>query len=328
MNKNEVLVIGATGAMGRAVIRSLLGDSHADWQVRALTRDAGGKVALALKADGGARLDLVVGDVNDKASLAAAMEGVSHVFCNTDFFSSLSPAKEFEQGIAVLESAKAARVEMLVYSSLDAAAGLSRGRVPVPHYDAKAAVESRIDLMRSEEFMQREPDGFYSQHVGVLVTGPYFENFQSFFRPQSGVLNDGRTGLIFNIASGTADHPMIALDDIGAFARIMLSDRRAWGGKTLRVIGEALTGSEIAASFERVTQVPAEWRDVPFAVLEQSIPGIGHDLANMHRFFQEIGIAPRDAAELRRIHPQLMGFEQWLQTSGWKGEAGDVQKMS
>ena len=69
-----VLVVGATGKQGGAAARHLLASG---WQVRALVRDTQGAPASRLAA-AGARL--VRGDMDDTASLAAAMRGVYGVF--------------------------------------------------------------------------------------------------------------------------------------------------------------------------------------------------------------------------------------------------------
>ncbi len=119
-------------------------------------------------------------------------------------------------------------MQHLVYSSLDGAAGLTDGQTLVPHYDAKAAVEQWIDMMRADEFMTKAADGFYSSHVTVLVTGPYFENLQTIFAPRKGPLSDGREGLIFEMATGGLPHPMIALDDIAWFARHIFDHPDRW----------------------------------------------------------------------------------------------------
>jgi len=66
-----VLVAGATGRTGVQVVAQLADQGH---RVRALVRDAD-KARATLP--GG--VDIVVGDVRDSASLAAAMQGVTHV---------------------------------------------------------------------------------------------------------------------------------------------------------------------------------------------------------------------------------------------------------
>ncbi|WP_301150583.1 hypothetical protein [Mycobacterium simiae] len=77
--------------------------------------------------------------------------------------------------------------------------------------------------------------------------------------------------------------------------------------------------AQAARIFEDVTGVPAEWRDIPLvAAIESADPAIGHDVANTHRFFQS-GEVKREMEALRKIHPQLLTFERWLRTTGWRG---------
>jgi len=311
------LVIGATGAMGGAAVRALLGDARKNWAVRVFTRSPDGRRARDLVRLGAGRVDLAAGDLNDVLSLCSAMAGVTAMFANTDFFSSMSVRTEY--GVRLLEAAREAGVSHVVYSSLDAAASISQGRIPVPHYDAKAAVEHWIDMMRSDEFMRRDASGYYSKHVTVLVTAPYYENFQSIFPPKP----DGSGGLEFHFAGGGKPHPMIALDDIGWFVTEILDAPEKWAGRTLRVLGEAPTLEDVARTFEGVTGIPTRWSDMPLEVVH-GLPDFGHDLANMYAFLQTHGIE-RDLAYLRQLHPGLLTFEAWLRQTGWRGEAREVQ---
>ena len=325
---DDVLVIGGTGAMGGPVARALLATSDAT--IRVLTRDPGSRRAQALAREGEGRVALVCGDLDDEDGLARAMAGARSVFCNTDFWSTASPLREFEQGQRALHAAHAAGIDHFVWSSLDGAAGLTDGRVLVPHFDSKAAVEAWIDLMRSDEFMRREADGWFSRHVSVLATAPYFQNFQFRVRPKPGQLADGRDGLIFSLALGDGRYPLVALEDIAWFACRMLHHPEEWAGRTLRILGDALTGRQIAETFEAVTGIPAEYRDVPLDAIRNGLPETGHDIAGMYRFFQEYDVATRarDLAALRALHPALMSFADWLRASGWKGEPVEVQKMA
>ena len=315
----KTLVIGGTGSMGSSVVRRLAARSGSE--VAVLTRDPGSERARALLPAGA--VHLVRGDVDDAAALEAAMAGVDEVFANTDFFSTASPAREHEQGLQVLAAAERAGVDRFVWSSLDAAATLTEGRIPVPHYDAKAAVEAHIGLRRSEEFMRQDPDGWYSRHVAVLVTAPYFENLSSALAPRRGALPDGRDGLVVTLPLGNGRWPLIALEDIAWFAAHVLEDWGRWGGRTLRVAGDSPTGTQIAETFERVTGTPAAYQDLPLDAVRAMVPGVGHDLAAMFEFFQDVDLVhrARDLPTLRRIHPGLMSFEDWLRTSDWTGGA-------
>lgn len=194
-----VLVIGGTGTMGRPVVRQIA--ARADSDVVVLTRDPNSDRAQTLRAAGNVRL--VRGDSGDFASLEPLMAGVDQVFAHTDFFATASPRAEYEQGVALLEAARTAGVDRFVWSSLDSAVTLTDGRIPVPHYDAKAAVEASIGLRRSEEMMQNDLDGWYSSHVAVLVTAPYVENLLGGMAPRAGVLPDGREGVTFSLPLGS-----------------------------------------------------------------------------------------------------------------------------
>src|SRR5436305_14624336 len=101
--KGRVLVIGGTGAMGGPVVRRLLSTSQCG--VRVLTRDLDSSRVAALRDLGGARIEVVRGDLDDEDSLLGAMKSVDAVFCNTDFWSTASAVREYEQGRRALETA-------------------------------------------------------------------------------------------------------------------------------------------------------------------------------------------------------------------------------
>lgn len=112
---------------------------------------------------------------------------------------------------------------------------------------------------------------------------------------------------------------LIGTDDIAWFADHLLAEWDTWAGRTLRVVGDSLTGWQIADTFERVTGIPAAYEAMPLAVLRDMMPGLGHDFAAMFAFFQDFDVLDRarDITSLRQIHPHLMTFEMWLRKTGW-----------
>jgi uncharacterized protein YbjT (DUF2867 family) len=117
-----VLVTGATGRQGGAVVRHLL---RKGWKLRALTRNPGGREAQSLALQG---LGVVKGDLEDPASIAGAAAGVYGIYSVQDFWA-VGAKREVQQGKNVADAAKKAGVQHFVYSSV---AGAERN-TGIPH---------------------------------------------------------------------------------------------------------------------------------------------------------------------------------------------------
>ena len=323
----RILVIGATGAMGSSVVRALVADKSRDRHVLAMTRDIHSNSAKQLAKLDEKRVELVKGDLDDELSVKAAMKDVNAVFCNTAFFASGSVDGERAHAHGAMDAAYQSDVDHFVYASLDPASRLSGGQCCVPHYDAKASVEADIDYHRADEFMRQVEDGWFSNHVSVLVTCPYIENFYDFFTPKDGELSDGRQGKIFRSPiSEDGIWQMVALDDIGYFARMMLDDRRSWGGRTLRIASEEATMPDIVSTFEAVTGIPAVYQPMSEQeFLNSGLPN-AHDPLNNMLIYRDGYFERRNFDELRKLHPDLKSFRQWLDETGWRGEARSMRK--
>jgi putative NADH-flavin reductase len=87
--RKVIAVFGATGAQGGSVVRAIL--ENKQFAVRALTRDVARPNAVLLK-DLGA--EVVRCDLNDKASVEAALKGVHGAFLVTNFWDDFSKEKE------------------------------------------------------------------------------------------------------------------------------------------------------------------------------------------------------------------------------------------
>lgn len=148
MSAKLILVIGATGAQGLAVIDALLAPSTdgspSPYAVRALTRDPQSRRAQSLKAKGvevaqGKMLhpsvqiylrptsihafltichDRSIGNTDDLDSVEAALEGVYGAWVNVDSFT-VGEMKEMWSGMRIFELAKKLGVKHYVWSSLE-----------------------------------------------------------------------------------------------------------------------------------------------------------------------------------------------------------------
>src|SRR6266581_4015313 len=146
-----ILVTGATGNQGGATARHLLAEG---WHVRALVRDATTPAAAALAAAGA---ELVRGDLDDRASIDAAVRGAYGLYT----VQSANP-NEIAQGKTIADAARAAGVHHLVYSSVGGAESqnsfyLERGWGPIDKWQIEEHIRD-LDLaatiLRPAGFME------------------------------------------------------------------------------------------------------------------------------------------------------------------------------
>src|SRR2546430_6221052 len=105
-----VLVTGATGTQGGAVVEALLTRGH---QVRALTRNSDSPAANRLREQG---VEIAVGDFTDHDSLVRAARGADAVYAMSTPYEQ-GAEKEIAQGISITDAAKAAGGAHLLYNS-------------------------------------------------------------------------------------------------------------------------------------------------------------------------------------------------------------------
>lgn len=286
-----VLVIGATGQQGSATARQLL---QRGCSVRALVRDPGKPPARALR-EGGA--DLVLGDLDDLASLRAAMTGVRGVFLvlTAIIDGRVSPAgvvAEERRGKAIAEIVKEAGIGQFVYSSI-AGADQHSG---VPHLENKGRIEEHI----------RKLD------VPATILRPVFfmDNFATHSRP---VLADGELVLSLALRPETPLQ-MISTHDIGVVAAMAFEAPERFLGRTIGIAGDDLTGPEIADAFHRATGIPTRFRQLPI----EQLRAFDADVAKMFDWFNHRDTETVDPAALRAEYPELMTVETWLRATDWK----------
>ena len=281
-----VLVTGATGQQGGAALRHL---RERGFPVRALTRDAHADKAQALAAAG---VEVVQGDLDDRASLDRALDGAYGVF------SVQTPAGEgvegeARQGLALADAATAAGIRHVVYSSV----GGADRRTGIPHFESKFSVEERIRAL----------------DLPHTILRPVFfmENF--------GWSRDA-------ILGGTLAQPldpakplqMVAVDDIGAFAALAFAQPEQWLGRAVELAGDELIMPRAAEVFGRVIGRPVRYERIPMDQVRQTM---GEENATMFTWFNDAGYKA-DIPALRAEYPPLATLEQWLRRGGWAGAAG------
>jgi uncharacterized protein YbjT (DUF2867 family) len=285
------LVIGATGQQGGAVARALL---QRGWTVHALIRNADKPAAQSLRQAGAG---LVTGDLDDPASLRAAMRGIHGVFLVLTMITGPrvtldGVAAEVRRGKAAADIAKQTGIAHLVYSSINGA-DLHTG---IPHLESKARIEERIRAL--------------GLPATILRPSFFMDNFASFTRP---VLVDGELVVSLALRPETPLR-MIATSDIGAFAAIAFDQPERFLGQRVEIAGDALTGPAIAKTFSRACGLPARFRRLPI----EQLRAFDEQVAKMFEWFDERAVAGPDFSVLGARHPGLMTLETWLRKTGWK----------
>jgi len=283
-----ILVLGGTGRQGGATARELLRRGRT---VHALVRDPGKPEAQALAAAGAV---LVHGDLDDEASLAAAMTGVHGVFSVQTFRTPGGVATEQRQGKAVADAAARTGVGHVVYSSVG---GAERAN-GVDHFASKWQIEQHI------------------QQLGVPATILRPTMFHEVFHDTGPRLADGQLVLGLWLRP-EVPLQLIATSDIGAFAADAFEDPDTWLGRQVEIAGDELTGPEMAAAFGRVSGLPTRYEQLPIGQLRVVRP----DLAAMFDFFNDGGYRA-DLPALRRTRPNLVSLEAFLRSTWTAPEPG------
>jgi uncharacterized protein YbjT (DUF2867 family) len=107
----------------------------------------------------------------------------------------------------------------------------------------------------------------------------------------------------------------IAVEDIAIFAAIAFANTKDYLGKTIELAGDELTETQIAETFTKVIGRPVQ--------LIPPQPGNGwtspEEAAAMFNFFNGEGY-DADIAALRKLHPGLLRFEDYLLKNSWKNQ--------
>jgi uncharacterized protein YbjT (DUF2867 family) len=282
--KLAVVVAGATGKQGGAVVKSLLERGH---EVRALTRNTDSAKARDLAKAG---VTLVRASLEDTVPLTKALEGATSLFAMTTPFEGGTEAETL-QGISAADAAKAAGVH-LVFTSVASA----NRKTGVPHFDSKYKVEEHI------------------ARIGVRATvlAPVYFMENLYFGKEQLAKDIYATPLL-----PTKQLAQVAVADIGAVAVRLLEDTGRFTGKRFDLAGDELTGNDVVDIVSRVTRRRFSYFQVPLDVIRQRM---GEEAVKMYEWFNRVGYTV-DRAALRREFPDVAfhDFESWAKAQDWNG---------
>ncbi|MBY5900869.1 NmrA/HSCARG family protein [Rhizobium leguminosarum] len=283
-NTRSVLVTGATGQQGGAVVRALIAGGH---RVKAISRRPESDGAKRLAAAG---VEVVAGNLDDGASVAAAAEGVDAMFLMGNSYEAGTDA-ETRQGIAAADAAKAAGIGHLIYSSVADA----HKKTGIPHFDSKYLVEKHIAGL-GIPYTISAPVAFMENTVAPWAIDGLRQGVYAAALPPARVLQQ------------------VTIDDIGAFVATLAERREQVFGKRFDIAGDELSGAQQAKILSEVLGRPITYRELPIAAIRQQ----SEDTALMFEWFDRTGY-DADIAALRRDFPDVgwHSYADWARGFDW-----------
>ncbi|TLS21600.1 uncharacterized protein PpBr36_10118 [Pyricularia pennisetigena] len=322
-----ILVVGATGQQGGAVITALLGDrnpSTPEPRVLALTRNTQSAKAQQLTRTHPA-VELIQGDMNKPeqvfSAAAAAAAAITAVFVVTTPNHGRGPGED-EVAIPFIDAAVAHGVGRVVFSSVDRGGDDKSwtNATDVPHFRQKHLVELHLreKLAAGGEESQSQSQSQQQQQFSYTIVRPvaFMDN-----------MNPGIACSVMTAAWAAALSPgrklqLVSVRDVGRVAaRALLADYddgdrgRRYKNAAIGVAGDELSLEQVKEVFARVTgkSLPQAWWPVGGVLLW----ALG-ELGSMFGFFEREGYG----VELDKMRLDeagaMLDFETWLkEESGW-----------
>jgi len=268
-----ILVIGATGRVGRHVVDQLV---NRGTTVRVLTRDPS-------NADFAAGVEVVQGDLLDLDALRAAFAGV-----DAFFLLNAVTGDEFTQALIALNIAREMGVDRLVYLSVIHADRF----VNVPHFAVKSGAERMIEQMGFSATILRPSYFIDNEHMSKDV-----------------VFGHG----VYPMPIGSKGIAMVDARDIAEVAAIELVRRAQAPDKlpveTINLVGpDTLTGSDVAAIWSELLGRPIVYGGDDPSAFEQNLGSFmpkwaAYEMRLMAERFVSDGMIPEpgDVERLTRL---------------------------
>ncbi|KAF5022841.1 hypothetical protein F66182_5135, partial [Fusarium sp. NRRL 66182] len=304
-----ILVTGATGKQGSAIINALLAKKSSDFLILAATRskDSAGAKRLAAKSS---NIKLVEGDLDSIPALfSAAKEAASTVPLWGVYSVQLSMGKgvtlegEVQQGKGLVDQAIKAGIHHFVYSSVDRGGDETSWEdpTPVPHFKTKHEIEHYL--------RDSTADGESNMGWTILRPVAFMENLEPGFQTKV---------FLTMIRNTLKDRPLqwVATEDIGFFGAEAFSDPEQWNKKAISIAGDELTFAQLSEAFEKATGSPA---GTTFSFLGSALKYAVTELGIMADWFRDVGYGA-DLAKLRQLNPGTKTMEEWVKNSAFMSQ--------
>jgi uncharacterized protein YbjT (DUF2867 family) len=307
-----ILVTGATGHQGRAVIDALLSaDSSEGFTILALTRNASSPSANALLAKAPrSNLRLVQGNLDDVPAVFAAAkaalpggDGSKQIWGVFSVQVSLGPGVttegEVAQGCALIDAAIENGVQHFVYSSVDRGGDKAswENATDVPHFRSKYRIEQHLKEVTAE--------GKAGAGMAWTVLRPvvFMDNLEPGFTTKVFV-----AALRNYLGEREKTLQWVAVADIGVFAAKVFAEPEKWDRKAVGLAGDELTMEQLNRAFEKALGEPVP---ATYGFFGSALTGLMREMGAMLEWFASQGYGV-NIEELRKEYPGLLTMEEWL----------------
>jgi len=295
MKKKNIVICGATGKQGGAVLRHA--HKRPEWNIIALSRNPQSASSQTIKNQG---ITVKKADLQDKESLIASFKGAQCVFGVTQPWSpdykKCYPDAEVEQGRNIVDACLQTGVEHLAMST---AAHIKEGRTGMPH------VDSKLDI---EEYTKNS--GIH--HTQIRPT-QFMDNIGESYFPV-------KKGYIRGFVDGDAKVPYLSTNDVGAFTAFVFENPDEYIGKGLDLVGDFVSGIELCEILSRIRNGEKfKYKVVPRILMRI----FAKEFYSMRIAFEEFGKPPYPIdfnaiiEECKNQYPKLMTVEQYLLSKGF-----------
>lgn len=300
-------IFGATGQQGGSVVNYVLSDPELSqrYKIRAITRDIDSEKAKQLKQ----KVEVVQGDVSDRASVEAALTGAHTVFAMTT--PSLDPNGleiEYNNCKTIADVSVEKGLEYIIFSTLPAVEKISGGKyTKVTPFDAKA---------KAEEYIRGLPikSAFY-------CPGTFMENFESQFFLAPRKASDG-TWVMSRNASPKTRYPLIdAVGDTGKFIGAILAEPDKYEGEVFHAATATYSLEDIVATISKTTGKTVVYKQISTEEFTKNLSMIGPVLAEIFaeafKYQEEFNYFGPDEEDLvawaaKNARGKLSTFEEYL----------------
>ncbi|KIL90049.1 hypothetical protein FAVG1_06787 [Fusarium avenaceum] len=288
--QKTLLIFGATGKQGGAVIQSILTSTHlSSFHIIAVTRNLSSRGAEKLAAN--PNISVIEGDLADVDHIfqkAGSVWGVYSVQINSDL--------EEQQGKTVVDAAVMHGVRHFVYSSGDRGGPVRSPNNPtyVKNFAAKHAIEKHLQ--------QRARNSPQKMTYTILRPVTFFENISTDIH--------GKGFARMWEQMGSKKLQMVSTRDIGWFAAQSLLHPDMYKNAALTLAGDELTQPEADAIYFQVTGQHMALAACPIASAVKFV--LKGSVGDMFKWFKDEGYGG-DVQECHDHNPNMQDFRAWLE---------------